>query len=121
MIVAGGSGECCPDPAVIATGDRGSRVAVTGDFALIADGYAGLGVIDLPGSAREVVIRGTTAWVTHDRGGICPIDLRFLDKPVVNGCVDLRRPTESDLPKADHEDPAFWIDAMVFGASRIER
>ncbi len=56
MIVAGGSGECCSDPAVIATGDHGSRVAVTGDFALVADGYAGLGVFDIGDPSNPIEV-----------------------------------------------------------------
>jgi len=80
-----------------------------------------IGVIDLPGSAREVVVRGTTAWVTNDRRGVCSIDLRDPEQPAVTGCIDLKPRGAVASDEVEIDGPGFWIDALVFSPPRIER
>lgn len=100
MMIAGGSAEHYPDPAVIATGDRESGVAVSSDFALIADGYAGLGIHDI-GDPRH------------------PIEVGRLDTPGFAGAVAVVGATALD--EAENDGSGFWIDALVFGPTGIER
>src|SRR6185295_11726899 len=78
-----------------------NNVEVAGDFAYVADGDAGLAVVDvlnrqapalaallsLPGSANDVRIAGNLAYVADGSGGLRIVDVTNPRVPVARGAV----------------------------------
>jgi hypothetical protein len=85
------------------TPDGGSRVAVAGDYAYVADDDSGLQVIDItdptfpmiigsvdtPGSACDVAVVGTFAYVADGESGLQVIDITDPASPQLLGGVEV--------------------------------